>query len=418
MAMLTEIGLKARIKKIMEILKSKNIRDRTFAVEKGLSMRVFQNGRMCFQYRYSVPGGNNKKRAVYGDYPDISLKKAREMHAEANKMVRSGVDINAEKVLNKLKRKGEPTIAKTFKKYQLNYLSTLKSPKQTIYIFKKDILPNIGLMKVCDLRRDHIVDILMKIVHRGAPVKANKTLGSVRTFLRYCVESGVIENNPADKISKKFIGGEEKSRDRYLAKSEIKAFWEKIDTAPFSRQVQLIMKILLLTGQRVGEVTGAEWSEIDFKNKIWTIPAEKSKTRVKNLVPLHDESLNCFRELSVLAGQSPFVSQSPNRPEIQRPLVYTSIAQAVRHHYDFFGFDNWTPHDLRRTVSTWLNDMGVMPHVVEKILNHKMQGVMAVYNKAEYWEQRVEALKIWQEKIKQIIAGEKIIPINRKKDIR
>jgi hypothetical protein len=65
-------------------------------------------------------------------------------------------------------------------------------------------------------------------------------------------------------------------------------------------------------------------------------------------------------------------------------------------------------------VATHLNELGVMPHVVEKILNHKMQGVMAVYNQADYWEERVKALEIWQERIKQIVSSEKVIPIRKK----
>ena len=87
--------------------------------------------------------------------------------------------------------------------------------------------------------------------------------------------------------------------------------------------------------------------------------------------------------------------------------------RAVKRHQDHFGIKKWVPHDIRRTVATQLNELGVLPHVVEKILNHKMQGVMAVYNKAEYWPERVEALLQWQAKIKRIVAGKRIISIKR-----
>jgi integrase len=98
--------------------------------------------------------------------------------------------------------------------------------------------------------------------------------------------------------------------------------------------------------------------------------------------------------------------------DICRP-VYTTVNRAVKRHQDHFGIKKWVPHDIRRTVATQLNELGVLPHVVEKILNHKMQGVMAVYNKAEYWPERVEALLQWQEKIKRIVAGKRIISIKR-----
>lgn len=414
--MMTEIGLKAKIKKTLAGLKKDNIPDRVFAIESGLSMRVFQNGRACFQYRYMVPGSKNKKRYVYGDYPNISLEKARELHAEAKKQVRSGIDINAEKAVLTQKRIAEPTIAEMFERYKVDYLSTkLKNPRQTIYYFAKDVLPAIGPMKVSDVKRANLTDLLMKVVRRGAPKGANKLLSMLKIFLRYCMESGVIEQNPADMISKKFIGGTEKPVERALSVDEVKIFWQKIDNGPFSRQAILVLKLLLLTGQRIGEVCNAEWSEIDLNTNIWTIPAEKNKTATEQKVYLHSESLACFNELKSLAGKSRFVVQSPYTGKGEIPLNTNSVSFALRAHADYFGFEKtFTAHDLRRTVATHMNEIGIMPHIVEKVLNHKLRGMMATYNRAEYWEERVKALEIWQEKIKQIANSEKVIPIQRK----
>jgi integrase len=415
MTRFTEIQLKAKIKKLSEELKKEDIRDKTFAIEDGLSMRVFRNGRNSFQYRYKLPKAQNKKRVVYGDYPAISLKEAREKHTEARKQVRSGIDISLEKTLEIQKRIEDPTINQAYERYKEGYLiKELKRPERQFYLFEKDILPAIGKMKVKDMKRPHLVAVLDKIKHRGSPIQANRTLSALKTFFNYCVESGLLDDNPAAKISKKFVGGSEKPRKRFLTESEIKTFLEKLDTAPFSRQAQLVLKILLLAGQRVGEVCNAEWSEIDFKKGIWTIPSEKAKNGEENRVPLHYEAQLCFSELSVLARKSRFVCQSPQITDDERAILYTTVNRAVKRHQTHFEIEQWTPHDLRRTVATHLNELGVMPHVVEKILNHKMQGVMAVYNQADYWEERVKALEIWQERIKQIVSSEKVIPIRKK----
>ena len=416
MALLTEIGLKAKIKKTKKELKEKNSRDITFAIESGLSVRVFSNGRTCFQYRYTAPGQKSKKRYVYGDYPGISLVKARERHADAKKQVRSGIDINLEKSLDTQKRIAEPTIQEMFNRYQVDYLSKLKRPKQSIYYFDKDILPKLGPMKVSDIKRVHLTDRLMTVVRRGAPVGANKLLSMLKMFFRYCVESGAIDQSPADGISKKFIGGTEKPVERALSFDEVRIFWTTIDSGPFSRQVILVLKLLLLTGARVGEVCHVEWKEIDFSSRIWTIPPEKNKTETEHKVYLHDMAMDCINELKTLSGNSRFVVQSPYTGKGEVPLNPNSVSFALREHADYFGFkEPFTPHDLRRTAATLMNEIGIQPFIVEKLLNHKLRGMQAVYNRAEYWPERVEALKFWEEKIRQLAAGDKVIPITKAK---
>lgn len=369
----------------------------------GLSLRIFPNGRKSFQYRYKLPGWKYYKRKVYGDYPDLSLKEARNLHHEAKQKVQDGIDLNVETKTRIQEQIAKPRVKESYEEYYSNYLlKELKRPERQVYYFKKDILPAIGEMVTEDVTRRHLIALLDKIVKRGAPVNANRTLSAIKRFFGFCVERGIIDDNPALQISKKSVGGSEKPKMRFLTTREIKKFWELMDSAPFSRQVQLILKILLLTGQRVGELCNAEWSEIDFKNGVWTIPEEKSKNGELNRVPLTYETQIYLSELSVLSGQSRFVCQSPQIKE-EKPILYTTVNRAVLRHQNHFEIEKWTPHDLRRTVSTQMNEMGILPHVVEKILNHKMQGVMAVYNKAEHYDQKVEALARWEKRIKQIL---------------
>lgn len=380
----------------------------------GLSLRVFSNGRKSFQYRYKLTGWKSYKRYVYGDYPKISLKEVRSLHAEAIKKVRAGIDLNLEKNTRIQKRIAEPIVKEAFEEYKKNYLfKELKRPERQIYYFKKDILPAIGLMKIKDVTRRHLIKILDKIVKRNAPINANRTLSALKRFFGFCVERGMLDDNPSLQITKKAVGGSEKPKNRFLSESEIKELLQKIDDAPFSRQVRLAIKILLLTGQRVGELCNAEWPEIDLKERVWTIPPHKSKNGDENKAPLSDMTISCFSELKELSGESRFVLQSPQEKEKEKPIVYTTVNRAVLRHQKYFGLEKWTPHDLRRTLATQLNELGVFPHVVEKILNHKMQGVMAVYNQAEYWEDKVKALNMWEEKIKQIMAGSKVVPLRK-----
>jgi integrase len=399
-------------------LKSVKAKDKEYSLsdKDGLSLRIFPHGRKSFQYRYKLTGWKSYKRYVYGDYPKISLKQARQLHAEALKKVKAGIDLNLDKKTKIQKRIAEPIIQKAFEEYKEKYLfKELKRPEKQIYYFNKDILPAIALMKVKDVTRRHLIKILDNIVKRGAPVNANRTLSALKRFFGFCVERGMLNDNPALQITKKAVGGTETPKNRFLSENEIKTFWEKIDEAPFSRQVQLALKILMLTGQRVGELCNSEWSEIDMKKQVWIVPADKSKNGDENKVPLSNIAIECFSELKKMSGNSRFVLQSPQLKDMEKPIVYTTVNRAVLRHQEYFELEKWTPHDLRRTLATQLNELGVLPHVVEKILNHKMQGVMAVYNQAEYWEDKVKALNLWAERIKQIVAGKKVLKLRRKR---
>lgn len=92
------------------------------------------------------------------------------------------------------------------------------------------------------------------------------------------------------------------------------------------------------------------------------------------------------------------------------------VSRAVRRHIRDDELKDWTPHDLRRTASTQMSNIGIMPHIVEKILNHSMQGVMAVYNRSEYLPEKMEAMKIWSEKVKKLLEDkkEKVVPLKKK----
>lgn len=398
-------------------LKVKNLKPRereyTESDRDGLSVRVRPNGRKTFQYRYHLPGQRNRgKRFIYGDYPAMTLAEARDLHILAVKKVRNGIDLNVERKNRILKEIAEPTVRQAYEEYKDNYLSTLKSPEQQIGHFKRDILPALGSLKLKEIKRRQLIVILDRIKNRGAPVMANRVLASIKKFFKFCVERGMIENSPAVMISKSSAGGVEKSKDRYLSESEIKIFMDKIDGAAFSRQIQCGLKILLLTGQRISELFLSEWSEVDIESAVWTIPAEKTKTKETNRVPLSELALDLFQELKLLSGESRFVMQT-NQGKLEKPIVYRSVDRAVSREREHFGLDHWTPHDLRRTVNTHLNELGVLPHIVERILNHKLQGVQAVYNRAEYWDEKVDAMKLWAERIKQICAGEKVVQISR-----
>jgi integrase len=395
--MLTDVKIRALRRRKREYTKT----DRD-----GLSLRVLPSGKKIWQYRYHLPGQRKQgHRFTYGHYPDLSLVAARALHAEAVKKVRLGIDLNAEKRTAITETIVAPTVEAAFVEYDAAYLATLKKPKLQRRMFKTDILPVVGHVKVKDLNRRHVSLIIDPIVTRGAAVSANRTLAAFKSFLRYCVEKGIIDSNPADAVTQRSAGGREKSRDRHLAPADVRRFWHGTG---INEQFHTALKLLLLTAVRIGELCKAEWADIDLNAKTWRIPAQNAKTGVEHTVPLSDLALELFTTLKDIAAGSRYVLPSVLSDRATKAPSITVALQRT----GCFGIDPpFTPHDLRRTAATLMGEAGVLPFIVEAVLNHKVRGVAGIYNHSQLADEKRKALATLAEKVKQAITEKPIISL-------
>ena len=252
---------------------------------------------------------------------------------------------------------------------------------------------------------------------------ANRTMSLMKQLLQFGVDRGILTVNVCADMKKKSVGGVEKGRDRTLSFKEIKDFWLKVEKFPTYKSVPIALKILLVTAQRRGEIAAAEWSHIDLQGRrLWTIPASNSKNGKEHHVPLSPTTIDLFKQLKTLAGKSRFVMPSPHKieaasppppdskndvvspafPDSDKHFTERAITKAVERHLSKIGMAHWTPHDLRRTASTQLAMLGVLPHVKEKILNHALPPMMAVYDHHDYMDERRAALNQLAKKILQL----------------
>ncbi len=182
------------------------------------------------------------------------------------------------------------------------------------------------------------------------------------------------------------VGGTETARERVLTDDEIRRLWHA------ESQHAPLLRFLLLTGQRIGEAQRATWAHV--RGDRWHIPAEHSKNGRAHWVALSRQVLELLR------------SQDESRGLIFGTATDTGVQAWLRRWCEREKVaPAFTPHDLRRTCATRLADLGVMPHVIEKILNHTMQGVMAVYNRAGYETERTAAMQLWANDLDRIIAS-------------
>jgi len=213
----------------------------------------------------------------------------------------------------------------------------------------------------------------------------------------------VIEDSPCTRIRK----APEHRRSRVLNDTEIRQLWSALDLnnkkMDIYRVSKLALKLILLTGQRPGEVAGMTWSEVDEDN-FWNIPAERMKNGEPNRVPLNRMALDVINTARFYSGDRPHVFVSSYKPDKQ--MTRHALTRAVARHWAEMGInEKFTPHDLRRTMRTRLAEIGVPDIIAERVLGHKLQGVMAVYNRHSYDQEKREALLKWEARLLEIIGG-------------
>ena len=281
-------------------------------------------------------------------------------------------------------------------------------PEQIEQLIKADIIPLLGDKLLDKLKTREITQALDKVVARGASVHANKVLAALKQAFNYAVSRGAMLQNPASNIRSRDIGGVEKPRERFLSIDEIRSLWHFLDGDGhhISIQIKNAIKIILLTGVRAGEIREAKWSEFDFKNALWTIPAARTKTKTVMRIHLCELTQNILLELKNTFHSDYVVCGLDG----QNALSDRALPKAVNRIQERLGIEQWTPHDLRRTFATQLGEsLQVDPVVVEKCLGHKMPKIMATYNKNEMLPQRKEALERWGHFVETLIDNKSIL---------
>jgi integrase len=353
--------------------------------------------------RYTANG--KRKEMTLSRYEDLSLADARTKAALASKQHRDGLD-----PLLARKREQEITIKTVddlFADWYPSLIKRLKHHQIPERVYRKDIAPHIGqasLKQICarDVRR-----VLQSITKSNRPTIANDALMYCKQLFNHGIKLDVIDNNPASAFSVTDAGGVEKSKDRALSMDELakafRIFSENHES--FSRENYLACALLVTLGVRKSELIEAPWQEFDLDNAIWQLPKERSKSGVGVTIPLPIAVTHWLNELRVRAFDSLYVF--PNRRSSKHPYMGAdTLNRAIT---KLFGHEagkkkqppnkmgdmpHFTVHDLRRTCRSLLAANGVAGHVAERCLNHQITGIEGIYNRYDYFDERLEALTV------------------------
>lgn len=364
------------------------------AIVQGFGLRVTDAGGKSFFLRTRLGG---EQLRLSWPYPATSLEAARAAAKAALDDVAHGTDPKAKRAEEEretARRKADTvdTVAALFIERYAKPKN--RSWKETERILHSNVLSRWSGRPIGSVKKRDVIDLLDTIVDRGSPTMANRVLACVRKMFAWCVERGIVEHSPAAGIK---APSREVDRDRVLSDDEIKAVWQAAEGMgwPFGPLVHL----LALTAQRRDEVAGMAWAEIDLARALWTIPKERAKNGLAHEVPLNGPAL-CILEQAPRLGALVFSTTG------QTPVSGFSKAKARLDAR--CGVTDWTLHDLRRTATTGMAQLGIPPHVADKVLNHKtgsIRGVAAVYNRHAYLDERREALEAWGKRVMMSLAG-------------
>lgn len=354
----------------------------------GLSIRVSSLGAKTFFLMYRM-GGRNRRLGL-GRYPTVTLAEARQRARKALSKVALGLDPATEKITIRLgyDRSMFPVLLHEYlEKYAKR---NTRSWKETERVLQREFARPWSKLPVHQIRKSTVNDVLDGIVKRGTLSAANHAFASIRKMFNWLVERGHLEHSPCVgmKAPAKVV-----SRERVLNNDEVVAVWRAAEKMgyPFGPLVQL----LILTGQRRTEVGGMRWQEVNFLEGLWKLPRgteeRPHKSQHAHNVPLGSPILNVLRSL-------PRVHDDLIFPARGRDNAVSGYSKWKRKLDELSGVQAWTLHDLRRTTASGMAALGVLPHVVERILNHTngtLGGVAGIYNRYAYLPEMAEALERW-----------------------
>lgn len=367
----------------------------------GLNVSISIVGRVTFFYRYRWNG--KAARLNIGEYPSLSIALARKRMQQFRAWIVDGYDPRERIKLEKIERSEEITVKEAFYIWIDKYCIPAGLAKTDYYklVFSKHIDKEIGGVLIGSTTRRHWVVVFESIESR---VMAHYMMSLCKRAFRFCVNREAIKANPLDGLLPSDVGDKPQIRERALHPSELITIYTWLNDH-LSPEAKFLIKFIMLTGCRTTEIRKAKWAWFDLDDKTWTIPAKEFKTRrgVRRAIP--ESAINLLKYQRERTS-SEYVVPSP-RSKDKTPIlasVASNFAKSVR---EGAKMDNWALHDMRRTITTTLSELGCPPHVIEKILGHQMIGVMAHYNLHDYIDDQKKWLKIWDDHLASIL-GEHI----------
>lgn len=361
---------------------------------RGFGVRVTAAGARAFILNYRLRGIEH--RYTVGAWPDWSaLKAVREARS-----LRQRIDRGENPIEDRTPSPATETVASIIDDFVARHVRNknqpLRSADEYESAFKRLVKPRIGKLGIYEVRRSHVIKMLDEIEDTNGPVMADRTLAYLRKAFNWYATRD-------DQFSVPVVRGmgrikpKERARTRVLSDDEIRIIWPWLSNVG---NFGALVKMLLLTAQRRDEVAHISRREIG-EDGIWTIPAERYKTKNPNFVPLSKAALAIIDAQPKTDGcdyvfpsrvNTPFCGFSKSKAALDKALLQAMQKQA-KNGTKIETIPNWTLHDLRRTAKTLMARAGVRPDISERVLGHVITGVEGTYDRHSYADEKRDALE-------------------------
>lgn len=366
----------------------------------GFGIRLRAGGKRVWVAQYRL--GAKQRRVTIGNVEAIGADKARILAKEILAKAQLGTDAQTEKQDNRKRA------AITFGSVVTNYLAAAqgrlkpRSYEEVERHFRQHWKP-FRELPIHQIDRASVATRLKAISTENGPFAANRARASLSALFGWAMREGIAEGNPVIGTNK---ATDEVSRDRVLSDAELALIWRFAGDGDYGR----IIRLLILTGQRREEVGGVMRSEVQVAKALWSLPRERTKNGLPHDVPLSAAALSIISSVPTQAdrdyifgsGAGAFSGWSKSKIALDGRLTAEMTREAKAASEKPKPMPSWRLHDIRRTVATRMADLGVLPHVVEAILNHvsgHRAGVAGVYNRANYATEKRAALDLWAEHV-------------------
>jgi integrase len=382
-----------------------------------------------FEWRFKLNGRTRQMRI--GSWPKFTLKFLRTERDKLRGEVKNGIDPIERKAADKLKSEVDKVAAHH---HQLNRLEEIAEKQARLTVrglfdlwrtlslkhrdddgaeaqraFERDVFPLIGDMAVTDVKKAHIQQIVDQMMERDIVRMTKRVLGDLRQMFSFALDRDYIEAEPTARIKKAKIGPDGE-RDRVLTEAELIEFFKKLPISGLATTSQCALLLQLATITRIGETVEARWEHVDFERKIWLLP--HTKNGKAHQIWLSDFAIHQLEILRNITGATAWLFPNSGLTGSLDPKTVTKqVADRQRIDGPMSGrtkqIDSlklaggqWRPHDLRRTGATAMAELGALPDVVEKCLNHTEESKMKrIYQRATYERPMREAWKLWGERL-------------------
>jgi integrase len=358
----------------------------------GLFLVIMPSGSKYWRLRYFI--ADKEKALALGVYPEVTLADARDRRAQARKVLAAGSDPGEEK--KEAKRLVAFKSANTFETVAREWLEKRKHAWAPITTevklgrLERHVLPKLGKRPIADITPPEVLAMLRVVEDKGTLDTARRAMQLCGQIFMYAIATGRAERNPVPDLRGALKTPVVKHR-AFLMASELPAYLKKLDVYDGSPQTKLALRLLLLTFVRTVELRGAQWTEIDWDQAEWRIPAERMKMRELHIVPLSTQAIAALRQLEKLSGKRQYVF-----PNEHNPATFMSENTMLFALYRMGYHSRATAHGFRSTASTVLNEHGFRADVIERQLAHsERNAVRAAYNYAQYLRDRRKMMQWW-----------------------